>query len=76
MTSPGSSVSIFVVVSMPLVLFSGYLEWQIKYVSNLTSLFIVKIACAETFEKCQFFLEFKEGDNFNRPSTICRTYPG
>jgi len=28
----------------------------------------------ETFEKCQFLFKFKKGDNFNHPSTICRTY--
>lgn len=37
---------VFVVASMPLVLFSGYLEWQVKYGGNLTRLFMVKIACA------------------------------
>jgi hypothetical protein len=28
----------------------------------------------ETFEKCIFLFEFKEGENFNHPSTICRSY--
>jgi hypothetical protein len=28
----------------------------------------------ETFEKCSFSLKAKEGENFNHPSTICRTY--
>jgi len=28
----------------------------------------------ETFEKYSFLFEFKEGENFNHPGTICRTY--
>ncbi len=28
----------------------------------------------ETFEKCSILFKFKEGENFNHPSTICRTY--
>jgi len=28
----------------------------------------------ETFEKCSFLFKAKEGENFNHPSTICRTY--
>ena len=36
---------IFVVITMPLVLFSGYIEWQKKYGGNLTRLFIIKIIC-------------------------------
>ncbi len=26
------------------------------------------------FEVCAYLFEFKEGENFNHPSTICRTY--
>lgn len=37
---------LFVVLTLPLVLFSGYLEWQKKYGGELTSLFIVKMMCA------------------------------
>lgn len=37
---------IFVVIAMPLVIFSGYLEWQKKYGGSLTSLFITKMICA------------------------------
>jgi hypothetical protein len=29
---------------------------------------------SETFEKCSFLFKFKEGENFNHPSTICQTY--
>ncbi len=28
----------------------------------------------ETFEKCSILFKFKAGENFNHPSTICRTY--
>ena len=37
---------LFVVLTIPLVLFSGYLEWKKKYGGELTSLFIVKMICA------------------------------
>jgi len=36
---------IFVVISMPLVLFSGYIEWQRKYGGHFTTLFITKMIC-------------------------------
>lgn len=36
----------FVVLFLPLVLFSGYLEWQKKYGGALTNLFVVKMVCA------------------------------
>jgi len=29
----------------------------------------------ETFEKCPILFKDKEDENFNHPSTICRTYP-
>lgn len=37
---------IFVVLTLPLVLFSGYIEWQKKYKGQLTRLFKTKIFCA------------------------------
>lgn len=37
---------IFVVLTLPLVLFSGYIEWQKKYRGRLTRLFKIKIICA------------------------------
>ena len=37
---------IFVVLTLPLVLFSGYIEWQKKYKGQLTRLFKTKIICA------------------------------
>jgi len=37
---------IFVIFTLPLVLFSGYIEWQKKYRGQLTRLFKTKIICA------------------------------
>jgi len=37
---------VFVIFTMPMVLFSGYLEWQKKYGGTLTHLFIIKITSA------------------------------
>jgi len=37
---------IFVLFSMPLVLFSGYNDWKRKYGGNMTTLFLVKMICA------------------------------
>lgn len=37
---------IFVVLTLPLVLFSGYIEWQKKYRGRLTRLFKIKIISA------------------------------
>ncbi len=37
---------IFVALSMPLVLFSGYIDWKKKYRGSLTNLFKIKITCA------------------------------
>jgi uncharacterized membrane protein len=36
----------FVVITLPLVLFSGYIEWQKKYGGQMTRLFKIKIICA------------------------------
>jgi len=36
---------VFVVLAMPLVLFSGYIDWQKRFQGNLTGLFVVKIIC-------------------------------
>jgi len=36
----------FVVISLPFVLFSGYIEWKNRYQGLLSSLFIAKIAAA------------------------------
>jgi hypothetical protein len=37
---------IFVLLTMPLVLFSGYNDWKRKYGGNMTKLFLVKMICA------------------------------
>ena len=37
---------IFVVVTMPVVLFSGYVSWHKRYRGAMTRIFVVKIACA------------------------------
>ena len=37
---------VFVIFTMPIVLFSGYIEWQKKYGGTLTPLFIIKITSA------------------------------
>ena len=36
---------IFVVLAMPLVLFSGYIDWKKRFGGNLTKLFITKMIC-------------------------------
>ena len=36
---------VFVVLAMPLVLFSGYIEWRTKYKGKLTTLFKRKMVC-------------------------------
>ena len=36
---------VFVVLAMPLVLFSGYVEWRKKYAGKLTKLFKTKMVC-------------------------------
>ncbi|MBW1835558.1 MAG: rubredoxin [Deltaproteobacteria bacterium] len=37
--------TIFVVLAMPLVLFSGYIDWKKRFGGNLTKLFITKMTC-------------------------------
>ena len=47
---------IFVVLTLPLVLFSGYIEWQKKYKGKLTRLFKTKIICAAVVSLTAFIL--------------------
>ena len=47
---------IFVVLTLPLVLFSGYIEWQKKYKGQLTRLFKTKIICAFVVSLTAFIL--------------------
>jgi rubredoxin len=37
---------IFVVLTLPFVLFSGYVEWKNRYGGHLTRMFLIKIICA------------------------------
>lgn len=39
---------IFVVLSMPVVLLSGYIDWQKRFGGNLTKIFITKMICGAT----------------------------
>lgn len=45
-----------VLLSMPLVLYSGYLEWQLKYGGSRTSFFTIKMACGATVTLTTFIL--------------------
>jgi rubredoxin/uncharacterized membrane protein len=36
---------VFVVISMPIVLFSGYIDWKNRFGGNLTRLFVAKMIC-------------------------------
>ena len=47
---------IFVVLTLPLVLFSGYVEWQKKYKGQMTRLFKTKIICAAVVSSTAFIL--------------------
>jgi len=47
---------IFVLLAMPLVLFSGYNDWQRKYGGNLTKLFLAKIICAAVVTLTAFLI--------------------
>lgn len=39
---------LFVLLSMPVVLYAGYLEWKKKFGGNMTPLFFTKIICGAT----------------------------
>lgn len=47
---------IVVLISMPLVIFSGYVEWKNKYGGYLTQNFIIKITCGIVVTLCAFIL--------------------
>ncbi|GBC63903.1 rubredoxin [Desulfonema ishimotonii] len=38
--------TVFVVLTMPFIVFSGYIEWQKRYGGHLTNIFVIKILCA------------------------------
>jgi len=42
----GFYTMIFVLITLPFVLFTGYLEWKNKYGGHLTKIFLTKIICA------------------------------
>ncbi len=47
---------IFVLLAMPLVLFSGYNDWQRKYGGNMTKLFMAKMICAAVVTLSAFLI--------------------
>ncbi len=47
---------IIVLLSMPVVLFSGYLEWKNKYKMQITPNFLIKIACGVVVTLTAFIL--------------------
>ncbi|MBL7179992.1 MAG: rubredoxin-like domain-containing protein [Pseudomonadota bacterium] len=49
---------VFVALCMPLVLFSGYIDWQKRFGGNLTRLFIVKLVCGLVVLLSSIFLVF------------------
>ncbi|QTA78194.1 Rubredoxin domain-containing protein [Desulfonema limicola] len=49
---------IFVVLAMPFVLFSGYIEWQKRYKGFLSMRFITKILCAVTVAVTSLVIAF------------------
>ena len=46
----------FILLSMPVVLFSGYLHWQFKFGGKMTGLFKGKIICGATVLVLSFIL--------------------
>jgi len=47
---------VIVALSMPMVLFSGYVDWQNRFGGNLTSLFVIKIICGVVVTLSAFIL--------------------
>ena len=47
---------IFVVLTMPLTLYTGYVEWQNHYNSAKTNIFMIKIGCAAAVAGLSFIL--------------------
>ncbi|MBF0226042.1 MAG: hypothetical protein HQK76_11355 [Desulfobacterales bacterium] len=46
----------FVVLSMPLVLFSGYIDWKTKYKGEMTTSFLIKMLCGSIVLFLSIFL--------------------
>ena len=47
---------IFVLLSMPMVLFSGYADWKNKYGGNMTNTFMIKMICGAVVTLCSLIL--------------------
>lgn len=47
---------IFVFLTMPMVLFSGYVDWQNKYGGNMTNTFMIKMICGAVVTLCSLIL--------------------
>jgi uncharacterized membrane protein len=47
---------IFVVLAMPMVLFSGYVDWKNRFGGNLTILFLTKMVCGAIVATLAFAL--------------------
>ena len=47
---------IFVFLAMPMVLFSGYVDWKNKYGGNMTNTFMIKIICGAVVSLCSLIL--------------------
>ena len=47
---------IFVFLTMPMVLFSGYVDWKNKYGGNMTNTFMIKIICGAVVTLCSLIL--------------------
>ncbi|NJL60017.1 MAG: rubredoxin [Desulfobacteraceae bacterium] len=47
---------IFVLLSMPMVLFSGYADWKNRYGGNMTNTFLTKMICGAVVTLCSLIL--------------------
>lgn len=47
---------IFVLLAMPMVLFSGYVDWKNKYGGNMTNTFMIKMVCGAVVTLCSLIL--------------------
>lgn len=47
---------IFVFLAMPMVLFSGYVDWKNRYGGNMTNTFLIKMVCGAVVTLCSLVL--------------------
>ncbi len=47
---------IFVFLAMPMVLFSGYVDWKNNYGGNMTNTFMIKIICGAVVSLCSLIM--------------------